>query len=132
MSECAIVGIGLTVGNPPDNKVCLQSSPNSMDKKERDGKRNAILSGSKTQVGPISSGYTIEKDRIWVEVLVSDISLAAFGEGPLGTPTSRALLSPDRLGGGLFPSVGMDEKTSHDSIKLQLQASLLYCLPIHV
>jgi hypothetical protein len=35
MSESAVLGIGLTVRNPPDNKVCLQSSPNGMDKKRR-------------------------------------------------------------------------------------------------
>jgi hypothetical protein len=48
MSECAVLGIGLTVRNSPDNKVCLQSSANGTEKKGRDGKRKAILSGSKT------------------------------------------------------------------------------------
>jgi hypothetical protein len=34
MSEFAVLSIGLTVGNPPDNKVCLQSSPNGTEKKK--------------------------------------------------------------------------------------------------
>jgi hypothetical protein len=48
MSGYTVLDIGLTVGDPPDNKVCLQSSPSDTEKKKGDGRRNTILSGSET------------------------------------------------------------------------------------
>jgi hypothetical protein len=34
MSGCSVLDIGLTVGDPPDNKVCLQISPSDTEKKK--------------------------------------------------------------------------------------------------
>ena len=76
MSGYSALDIGLTVGDPPDNKVCLHNSPSDTEKKG-DGRRNTVLSGNETWVGPTSSGYTtkIVHNMDWdigIQYLISD------------------------------------------------------------